>query len=77
MYVRDDLTYSRCTTLESPNLELLWIQLTTSTITVVYGVFYKPQQYVSEYWQGLEENIASLRLALLHNVFLLGDAAGG
>lgn len=77
LYVHDRFTCVRRPDLESPSLEMLWVEITLRNHNVLVGVCYRPPnqsaQDVDVFIDGLQDTLESITGPANQSIVLLGD----
>ena len=73
MYIRDSLTFKRHMELESEELELLWLEITSMNETCMMAVCYRPPSSPVEFWMYLDETMGKFEDSYNCSFLLMGD----
>ena len=73
LYVKQSLCYRRRRDLEPIGLECLWIELILKQKHVLFGLFYRPQNSDSLYYNSIEDSLHLANDTGISDIIITGD----
>ena len=73
IYAANYIGVTRMYQLESPELELMWVNVKAGNNKVLLGVCYRPPNSAANFWSKLQENIDIIKQSGFTDIILAGD----